>query len=439
MHDLQQAIQSQESQTLAGLAPHLPPGPVSSARHTREPLQIISAELAHGQLGLGGKLGYSTVGGDQVVVSDLEPGAITLSAHAPSELLIRTAYPLAVRGVLNGTAAARPWFPATFVIDEHPIGQVQGPFDSTALVFIPPGDHCLRVASRSHEERQTVWILAPSQQPARGLQPPKLRIVTIASYPANEAAEVLWPLAESAQYFGQFLSVMGVGTAYGNHAAAKIRRLLAYVKTLDAEYILFTDGKDSVLIGGVEEILAKFLDFHTDFVISMERGCWPVFDDAWRDAFPRNTDGWNFPNAGGWIGTKAGVIRVLERASELQRTLVSGEPSGPADKWRHLLAPLHQDDQALLQMLYLEGRIVGDLRCRIFTNVAMADRRMAGNTEYTFSEGRIRLDSTGEWPAILHFSGPSFVECRDRWPAYFRVSRSKRSNQANSYGLCGQI
>jgi len=333
---------------------------------------------------------------------------------------------MSVRGVLNGTAGSRIHFPATFVVNEHPIGQVQGPFDSTDTVVIPPGEHCLRVASRSHEERQTVWILRPIEEPASPDKDSRLSIVTIACYPANEAAEVLWPLAESAQWFGCLLSVMGVGTAYNNHASAKLWRLLEYVKGLETDYILFTDGKDSVLVGDTNEILRKFKEFGTDFVISMERGCWPVFHDGWHDAFPRMEDGWNFPNAGGWIGTKAGVIRVLTAACELQRNLVAGEHRGIDAPWDELLTPLHKDDQALLQLLYLEGVIVGDVRCRIFTNVALADRRLTGNAEYSFLNGRLRLNSTGEWPTVVHFSGPAFPECRDRWPAYFRACRGGR-------------
>ena len=405
----------------------------SPLTHRKSPsCQIIFAEVAVGQLGLGGKLGYSTPMGDSVVASGIEEGSITLSAHAPSELSIRTSCPMRVRGVLSGTAGSRIHLPATFVINDHPIGQVQGPFDSTGTVILPAGDHCLRVASRSPEERQTVWILCPVEEESVSTDEARLSIVTIACYPGDEAAEVLWPLAESVQWFGSFLSVMGVGTAYCNHASAKLRRLLEYVRALDTDYILFTDGKDSVLVGDTHEILRKFREFGTDFVISMERDCWPVFHDGWRNACPQMEDRWNFPNAGGWIGTKSGVIRVLTAACELQRSLVTGEYRGTGAKWDELLAPLHQDDQALLQLLYLEGVIVGDVRCRIFTNVALADRRLAGNDQYSFRNGRLRLNSTGEWPAVVHFSGPAFPECRDRWPAYFRACRGERSEATDS-------
>ncbi len=59
-----------------------------------------------------------------------------------------------------------------------------------------------------------------------------------------------------------------------------------FIAGLETEYILFPDGKDSFLVGREEEIPGEFLRFGTDFLVSMERGCWPIFDREWRESFP---------------------------------------------------------------------------------------------------------------------------------------------------------
>jgi hypothetical protein len=118
---------------------------------------------------------------------------------------------------------------------------------------------------------------------------------------------------------------MGVGTPYESEFKAKVLRLREFVRGLDAEYVLYMDGRDSLLLAGEEEILAEFSKFQADFVISMERGSWPVQDGNWRAAFPRVANGRQFPNAGGWMGTKSGVLRVLDRCAELQNLVATGK------------------------------------------------------------------------------------------------------------------
>lgn len=389
------------------------------------PIWLLSAEVGHGALGMNGLLGY-TAGTDDRVTPGPGDGksAITLSAHAPSEILIHTEAPLKVSGFLNATAAAETGSPAYFVINDHPIGVVQRPYDSTDGMVIPAGHHCLRITCRQNSYRHTVWRFSLQQEPAaRTRATPSLAVVTVACYPVAEAAEILWPLAESAQNSGHRLSVLGVGTEYRSHVNAKIRRLLDHVRHLDTSHILFTDAKDTLILGQAGEILAEFDRFGTDFLISMERACFPIHDRRWRNLFAGQVDHRNWPNSGGWIGTKSGAIRVLEKALALQQELIAGRPSGLANCWRHLLLPMHHDDQAMLQMLYLDGMIKGDVECRIFTNFGTADARIEGNQDYLIKDGRVHLKSTGATPSVLHFSGPACPRDRDPWAAWAREQR----------------
>lgn len=380
-------------------------------------INISHAEVGYGRLGFDGDLGYQTNSGRKVSQSGIAPESILLSAHAPSEIKLSVTCRMRVHGFLSDTAALLPSAPATFTLNEHPLGQVRGPGDRTAGIEIPPGDYTLRVACKIKDFRHTVWELLPCPENGSSTADKQLEVVTIACYPPQEAPEVLWPLARSAQRFGHLLSVTGVGTCYEGHTKVKITRLLDYIKQGTSEYVLFADGRDTLILADEEEIIETFKQFDSDFVISMESGCWPIFDASWRTSFPEMTDGRNWPNAGGWMGTRKGVIRVLTEAYRLQQDLIMGPVLGNASRWHHHLVNMHHDDQILLQFLYLEGKIKGDDSCRLFTNVGTADRRITDNPEFEFGSERVKLRSTGAEPSVIHFSGSACDECRDQWAA----------------------
>lgn len=391
---------------------------------------VTDARVGFGSLGRGGLLGYDTPCSCGIELGDPDSGDIVFSAHAPSRLSINLPGPAQVYGAMNGTSHPCRSGYCHFTVDGQPIGRLRMPYERTAGVELAPGAHELLVTCKDNAGQHSVWVIQPAEpgNPSLKSGPVPLALATIACYPAADAAEVLWPLARSARRSGHKLHVMGIDTHYGTHAEAKLHRLLEWIRGLDAEHILFADGRDSLVIGRSEEILAEFRSFGTDFVISMEKECWPVKQSAWADCFPKKADQRNWPNAGGWIGTKSGVIRVLTEAIRRQELLRRGEisdtnPLGGLD----LSEPI-ENDQFMMQALYLDNRIQGDDQCRIFTTIGTADSfHLSRNPEYEIKESRVFLRSTGATPAVLHFSGPSCGLCRDQWAELLNAGRAKRS------------
>jgi hypothetical protein len=378
---------------------------------------LLSGVTGYGVIGVRGALGYKSITGGKVLLRDLPGSVITVSAHAPSRVVLRVGRAIRIWGALNASAgftgAERTWFS----IDGHPLGPLLAPLERTDSIVLAAGEYELRVECGNPVLRHSIWCMEPVPDGAPAEERGgSLAVATVACYPTAAAPEVLWPLARSARWVGHRLRVMGIGSAYGSHADAKIHRLLRFVMGLDADFVLHADGRDSLIVGDREEIVGKFESFNSDFVISMETGCWPLRHSAWAAGFPAMPDGRNWPNAGGWMGTKQGVIRVLKEAIAHQKRLQAGDLAGYPEDSRHLLLQLDQDDQLLLQLVYLEGRrIVGDTGCRIFTNIGTADPGLMDNREYEFIGPRIRLKSSGEMPCVIHFSGPSCDTCRDSW------------------------
>ncbi|MBN8460402.1 MAG: sulfotransferase [Verrucomicrobia bacterium] len=391
---------------------------------------VTDARVGFGSLGRGGLLGYDTPCSCGIELGDLDGGDTVFSAHAPSRLTINLPGPARVYGAMNGTSHPCRSGYCHFTVDGQPIGRLCLPYERTACVELAPGAHELLVTCKDNTGQHSVWIIQPAEpgKPSGKGTPVQLALATIACYPAADAAEVLWPLARSARRSGHALHVMGVDTHYGTHAETKIHRLLEWVRGMDAEHILFADGRDSLVIGGSEEILSEFRSFGTDFVVSMEKECWPVKQPAWTDSFPKQTDRRNWPNAGGWIGTKSGVVRVLTEAIRRQQALRIGISTDPGPLRGMDLSELIENDQFLMQALYLDNRIQGDANCRIFTTIGTADSfHLSRNPEYEIRKSRVLLKSTGATPAVLHFSGPSCGLCRDQWAELLDKFCGKRS------------
>ncbi len=381
------------------------------------PFTILRSNCSYGSIGTDGWLGYDTILASSVLDPAGRADASYISAHAPSLVEIELTASAKISGLLNLTASHDPLRPVAFMVNENPLGLVGSPGQSTAALTLAKGRHVLRTWCENADSRHSVWRLDPCPQEAA----PRLALTTIACYPSKESWKVLWHLSQSAIKQDRWLHVMGVGTGYHNHTAAKIVRFRKFVEQIKAEYILFTDGKDSFLVGNAAEILAEFAQFGHDFVTSMERGCWPAHDAAWRDAFPSNAEGRNWPNSGGWMGTKAGVLRVLDECWEYSQQIQGTGLVGAFAPWQSALREYAWDDQALMQLCFLAGSIKGDYDCRIFTNVGTADRRLEGNEHYEFRAGRVVVRASGATPAVIHFSGSACWDCRDQWAARLGV------------------
>ncbi len=102
------------------------------------PFLVEEAEVGHGALGCGPALGYE----GQEVTNFLRCDW-TLSAHAPSRLVLHVLRPVRVIGFLNGSVMY--CHTAEFLVDGAPVGQVNAAYDTTRQVTLAPGTHVLEV------------------------------------------------------------------------------------------------------------------------------------------------------------------------------------------------------------------------------------------------------------------------------------------------------
>ena len=373
--------------------------------------RVQSAACGHGRVAADGTLGYSCALTDHIMAPGAVEGAEFLSAHAPSRVEVELLRPARVTGFLNATARWMPDNPAVFLVNENPVGLAFGPLEQTLPLTLAPGRHVLRTVCANYDSRHTVWRLDPvAEAPAH-----RLALVTVGCYPEAESWRSLWHLCQSAVSQDRWLHVMGVGTRLVNLYEAKVVRLREYIAALCEEYVLFTDGKDSFLAGGEDEVLEEFERMGTDCVVSMERGSCPVWDGEWMSAFPRVADARHFPNSGGWMGTKAGVLRVLDRCRELYALMARGALPGGLRRWQKFAGALMSMDQGLFQLCYLEGSLEGDLESRIFfTELGRAACPLAERLDFYLSNGRLQVKATGATPPVIHFPGPACGVLRDQ-------------------------
>jgi hypothetical protein len=378
--------------------------------------EITSAECKFGTVSIDGTLGYDTSLSSRVVNPGLSPRTIVISAHAPSRVEIVTNRPTEVFGFLNATGNLGA--PVVFTVNDNPIGVAAGPLQQTSSIRLPVGRHVLNAITTQSDLRHAVWAV----EPIDAFDSKRLAVVTLACYPEREAWQQLWHLTQSLLHFGMRAHVMGVGTEFRSFTHAKVVRLASFIDQIDAEHILFTDSRDSFLVGGEDEIMSEFLKFDSDFVVSMERGCWPLFDETWKKSFPPVTDNRNWPNGGGWIGTKAGVMRVLNASNRIATEISTGQFTGLTKNWESMLKGRPHDDQLLMQVLYLNGEIMADKDCKIFTNVGTANRSITENGDYEFVDGRVVVTATKQSPQVIHFSGSAGAAARDQWAALLGVA-----------------
>lgn len=92
------------------------------------------------------------------------PAGQLLSAHAPSQLFIEAAQPLAVYGFTDGTAVPRGWV-ARFKVNGCLLGSCKRRLERTPRIELPAGNHCLDVEVVDGEiwGAHTVWSVSALQ------------------------------------------------------------------------------------------------------------------------------------------------------------------------------------------------------------------------------------------------------------------------------------
>jgi hypothetical protein len=182
-----------------------------------------------------------------------------------------------------------------------------------------------------------------------------------------------------------------------------------YLTGLDEEeVVLFTDGYDTMLLAGEEEILKKFEQEETDLLVSAESNCFP--DKSLQDRYPPCDTIYRYLNCGGFIG------RVKAIKNFLFKEVVD---PGTRHDW---------SNQYIWTLKYLQDtrQLKLDTRCEIFCTFftlmeefPLPDDAVRNRKEYTriyhewfqqnfvVRDDRIFNKLTATWPCNAHFNGVS--------------------------------
>jgi len=168
----------------------------------------------------------------------------------------------------------------------------------------------------------------------------------------------------------------------GSYGVAKILHALEFLKTRTEDVCLYTDSQDSLLVHDAHAILNAWMRCGAPHVLlQAEKNCYP--EPSWEPEYPRTDSPWRYICAGGWMGTREGLIAALTELAE-------GEQ----------FAKDSFCDQRCWTDWYLRHPS-GKLKAALDTNCEVF-QSMAGT-------GEIREDglntATGTRPSVWHFNG----------------------------------
>ena len=210
-----------------------------------------------------------------------------------------------------------------------------------------------------------------------------LLVVSPCFYPDESKADLM---RQSAFANGLSVRLYGVGEPFIPHGAhAQVLKLFETLQLKPADTILVTDCRDAVFAAGEEEILEKFKSCGKDLMMSTEQGCWPPDEELTNFFYGKDPNGYNFINAGQYIGTWEYIQFCLEHLLNEYR----GKHPGPdnSQAWWMWALMRRELDFAL------------DSECRIFQTMS------GGADTHLTSEGRPLNVFTGSYPCCIHFNG----------------------------------
>lgn len=193
-----------------------------------------------------------------------------------------------------------------------------------------------------------------------------------------------------------------------------------YLFTLpENEIVLFTDGYDTILIGGEEQILKRYklVSPESGIVISTERYCSP--DPSLISLYPLVNTQYRFLNSGGIIGKVSEILLLLEKVNSLN--LENKKTVSNHYRW---------SNQYLWTQIFLKEKELNiklDVNCELFqtipnsiesgykyagvTNVEEREKMILNSidailNEFILNNGiSIKNVSTNTYPIHLHFCG----------------------------------
>ncbi|KAG2424988.1 hypothetical protein HXX76_014146 [Chlamydomonas incerta] len=121
---------------------------------------VKSAEVSWGQVGYGGRLGFTTVEGATEVDRDVQNNAaLVISAHAPSRVTIQVPTTSIVTAYLNSTAREIRGRCIQFSADGDFVGELWRPRQVSPAVILEQGEHVLELATNTLAYAHTCIIV----------------------------------------------------------------------------------------------------------------------------------------------------------------------------------------------------------------------------------------------------------------------------------------
>ncbi len=203
-------------------------------------------------------------------------------------------------------------------------------------------------------------------------------------------------LQESCDKFGINLKPYGLGTTYTDWPDIKISKMLEAMsreKEEGATHVLYTDGRDSFFLTGLQEIESKY----------KRMGSPPVLMAAETQCYPRNWLSEFFYNPGHhyrWPGSGQFMGHVDALINDWQ-WLKKKFMSDPGED---------QNEQGWMVQALADGDLTWtlDTDCEIFQSAGNGDVSLNGELEIREADmGRRRVYNTvtGSWPCALHLNG----------------------------------
>lgn len=158
----------------------------------------------------------------------------------------------------------------------------------------------------------------------------------------------------------------------------------------EGDLIMFVDAYDVLLCGGIEDMRAAYEEYGSpELLLATEKNCFPVPDIA--DDYPVVESEYRFINSGGYIGTAAGILKMINWMEESE---VAGICVG-------------MGDQGYVIRYYFEGGadIKLDTKCLLFNCMY----QVAWDKFLKFEKGKWVNLETMTKPSVLHFNGGSYL------------------------------
>lgn len=177
----------------------------------------------------------------------------------------------------------------------------------------------------------------------------------------------------------------------GGYKVNLLREALEPYKSSD-RLVLFTDSYDVMFLGGLKDIITRFLKLDAGVLFGAENYCWP--DATLRDKYPQVVGrGARFLNSGMLMGFASDLYKVLT-VSPIEDT---------------------EDDQLYYTRIFLDEeqrealRIKLDNRADIFQNLHGAEREVKLDFHDETGEAFLRNTEYEVSPLVVHGNGPSKV------------------------------